>query len=51
MPDEERVNVRLTPEQRRIIESAAAAKGLGVSVYIRMAALDAAKADGFTPEG
>lgn len=41
------LRVRVDQAQKRAISLAAASKGLDTSAYVRMAALERAKADGF----
>jgi uncharacterized protein (DUF1778 family) len=42
----ERVPVQMTPDQRKILETAAARAGLGLSPYMRQASLYRAALDG-----
>jgi uncharacterized protein (DUF1778 family) len=43
---EEMLRIRVTVEQKAALEAAAKRRGLGVSGYVRMAALDLARAEG-----
>jgi len=41
--------VRLRPHERRLIEAAAAARGVGPSTYLRLVALETARREMVTP--
>ena len=42
----ERIPVQVTPDEKEELEKAAAELGLGVSTYMRLKALEAARSDG-----